>query len=106
MLTRDLGFKRRRDMEVVTKHDIVSKISERTNLEYTLVKKVVQKVFDIIFSSLKEGNSIQIRNFGIFKVKKRKARIGRNPRTKETVVVPERLAVVFKPSLKMKREVH
>ena len=51
---------------------------------------------------LSDGKRIELRNFGIFHVKKRKRRIARNPKTGEVVPVPERLAVVFKPGLKMK----
>ena len=65
----------------------------------------MQQVFDVIFSALKEGKKIEIRNFGVFKVKKRKSRIGRNPKTGDVVPVPERNTVVFKPGLEMKKEI-
>lgn len=89
----------------MTKRDIVLKISKKTGIKQILVKEVVQEVFDTIFSSLKEGNTIEIRNFGVFKVKKRKPRIGRNPKTGVVVPVPERNTVVFKPGLEMKKEI-
>ncbi|MFH1768148.1 MAG: HU family DNA-binding protein [Candidatus Omnitrophota bacterium] len=89
----------------MTKRDIVLKISEKTGIKQILVKKVVQQVFDTIFAAMKEGKKIEIRNFGVFKVKKRRGRIGRNPKTGEVVPVPERKIVVFKPGLEMKKDI-
>ena len=89
----------------MTKRDIVLKISEKTGAKQILVKEIVQRVFDTVFEALKEGKTIEIRNFGVFKVKKRKSRIGRNPKTGEVVPVPERNTVVFKPGLEMKKEI-
>jgi len=89
----------------MTKRDIVLKISEKTGIKQIVVKEVVQQIFDTIFESLKSGKKIEIRNFGVFKVKKRKRRIGRNPKTGEVVPVPERNTVVFKPGLEMKKAI-
>ncbi len=85
------------------KRDIVLKISQETDIKQVVVKEVVQRTFDTIFGALKEGKRIELRNFGVFQVKKRKKRIGRNPKTGEVVPVPERLTVVFKPGLEMKK---
>jgi nucleoid DNA-binding protein len=89
----------------VTKKDIILKISDGTNLRQTDVKKVVQKTFDTIIEALVRGEKIELRNFGVFKIKERKSRTGRNPRTGEIVPVPPRKAVVFKPGLEMKQKV-
>ena len=85
------------------KRDIVLKISQDTEIKQVIVKEVVQRTLDAIFESLKAGKRIELRNFGVFQVKKRKKRIGRNPKTGEVVPVPERKAVVFKPGLEMKK---
>ncbi len=85
------------------KRDIVLKICQDTGVKQVVVKDVVQRTFDIIAASLKDGDRIELRNFGIFQVKKRKKRIGRNPKTGEVVPIPERLTVVFKPGLEMKK---
>jgi nucleoid DNA-binding protein len=85
------------------KRDIVLKISQDTGIKQVVVKDVVQRTFDTILASLKGGTRIELRNFGIFLVKKRKKRIGRNPKTGAVVPVPERLTVVFKPGLEMKK---
>lgn len=89
----------------MTKKDIVDKIVQKTGLKYLDVKKVVQMTFDTMVDALTSGDKIELRNFGIFKVKVRKAKKGRNPRTGEEVPVPERKVVVFKPGLELKEKV-
>ena len=89
----------------MTKKDIIMKISDETNLKQIDVKKVVQKTFDYIIEALNRGEKIELRNFGVFKIKQRRSRTGRNPRTGESVPVPPRKVVVFKPGLEMKHEV-
>jgi len=89
----------------MTKKDIVMKISADTNIKQIDVKKVVQMTFDIIVDALAKGEKIELRNFGVFKTKSRKGRMGRNPRTGDQVpVLPKRVAV-FKPGLVMKAKV-
>ncbi|NLE90957.1 MAG: integration host factor subunit beta [Elusimicrobia bacterium] len=87
----------------MTKKDIILKVSDDTKLKQIDVKKVVQKTFDSILDALVRGEKIELRNFGIFKIKERKSRTGRNPRTGQTVPVPPRKVVVFKPGLEMKK---
>ena len=84
------------------KRDIVLKISQDTGIKQVVVKEVVHRTFSVILNSLKEGKRIELRNFGVFQVKTRKRRIGRNPKTGTVVHVPERQTVVFKPGLEMK----
>ena len=85
------------------KRDIVLKISQNTGVKQVVVRDIVQHTFDAIFEALKNGERIELRNFGVFQVKKRKKRIGRNPKTGEVIPVPERHTVVFKPGLEMKQ---
>ncbi|VAX35186.1 hypothetical protein MNBD_UNCLBAC01-1992 [hydrothermal vent metagenome] len=66
---------------------------------------MVQKTFDVITESLIRNEKVELRNFGVFKIRERKARFGRNPRTGETVPVPPRRVVVFKPGLEMKEKI-
>ncbi|MBI4435866.1 MAG: integration host factor subunit beta [Candidatus Omnitrophica bacterium] len=89
----------------MTKKDIVLKIADETGIKQVDVKKVVQRALDLIISSLKMGETVELRNFGIFKVKSRRGRTGRNPRTGDKVPVPPKKVAVFKPGLIMKREV-
>lgn len=79
------------------------KISQDTGIKQVVVRDVVQKTFDTILDALKNGQRIELRNFGVFQLKKRKKRIGRNPKTGEVVPVPERFTVAFKPGLDMKK---
>lgn len=89
----------------MTKKDIVLKIADETGLKQADVKLVVQKTFDIITEALAMGDKIELRNFGVFKIKERRPRVGRNPRTGEVVPVPPRRVVVFKPGLDMKSKI-
>jgi len=89
----------------LTKKDIVSKISEETKIKQIWVKKIVQKTFDSILGALVKGDRVELRDFGIFKVKSRRARKGRNPRTGVAVSVPPKRAVVFKAGMEMKKKV-
>jgi nucleoid DNA-binding protein len=89
----------------MTKKDIILKVSDETNLKQIDVKKVVQRTFDCIIEALTRGEKIELRNFGVFKIKQRKSRTGRNPRTGQVVPVPPRKVVVFKPGLEMKKKV-
>ncbi|MEA1898590.1 MAG: HU family DNA-binding protein [Bacteroidota bacterium] len=87
----------------MTKKDIVLKIATETKMKQQDIKKVVQKALDCIIDSLVNGQTVELRNFGIFKVKSRRGRTGRNPRTGEIVPVPPKRVVVFKPGLEMKK---
>ncbi len=89
----------------MTKKDIILKVSDDANLKQIDVKQVVQKTFDCIVDALARGENIELRNFGVFKIKQRKSRIGRNPRTGQVVPVPPRKVVVFKPGLEMKKRI-
>lgn len=87
------------------KRDIVLKISKDTGLRQVIVRDVVQKTFDTILEALQAGQRIELRNFGVFQIKRRKKRVGRNPKTGEVVPVPERQIVVFKSGLEMKKTI-
>lgn len=87
----------------MTKKDIILKVSDDTKLTQIDVKKVVQKTLDCIIEALIRGEKIELRNFGVFRLKQRRSRTGRNPRTGEIVPVPPRKVVVFKPGLEMKQ---
>ena len=89
----------------MTKKDIVLKITDMTGIKQVDVKNIVQKTFDVITESLIRNEKVELRNFGVFKIKERRARFGRNPRTGETVPVPPRRVVVFKPGLEMKEKI-
>jgi nucleoid DNA-binding protein len=91
---------------VVTKKEIVKTISEEIGLTQLKTKEIVQKTFDAIVETLVEEKRIELRNFGVFEVKRRAARKARNPRTGEKVFVPEKFVVTFKPGKEMEERVH
>ncbi len=89
----------------MTKKEIVLKIAEETELKQTDVKKVVQMTLDCIIEALNKGKTVELRNFGVFKVKSRRPRVGRNPKTGAVVSIPERKVVTFKAGMVMKKRV-
>jgi integration host factor subunit beta len=90
----------------VTKKEIVKTISEEIGLTQLKTKEIVQKTFDAIVETLVQDGRIELRNFGVFEVKKRAARKARNPRTGEKVFVKEKFVVTFKPGKEMEERVH
>ena len=90
----------------LTKRDLVMRISEETGLIQSQVFDVVQKTLNYITESLAKGDKVELRNFGVFDVKIRKARVGRNPNRPETdVPIPARAMVKFKAGKEMRAEV-
>ena len=90
---------------MVTKKNIVRKISEEFDLTRDQAQQIVQKTFDSIVNILVEGGRVELRNFGVFAVRRRKSRKAHNPRTGEKVTVPERCTVIFKPGQVMEHRV-
>lgn len=81
----------------LTKRDIVLDIYQRTIYPQKEVKEVVQMTLDVIARSLSQGRNVELRNFGVFDLQIRKARVGRNPNRPEVdVVIPRRAVVKFK----------
>jgi nucleoid DNA-binding protein len=90
----------------MTKRDIVVRISSETGLIQQQVLDVVQKTLDYITESLANGETVELRNFGVFEVKTRKARVGRNPnRPTIDVPIPTRSVVKFKSGKIMRARV-
>jgi nucleoid DNA-binding protein len=90
----------------LTKRDIVTRIASETGQNQQQVFTVVQKVLDQISEALANGDKVELRNFGVFEVKVRKARVGRNPNAPATdIPIPERCVVKFKAGKEMKAEV-
>jgi DNA-binding protein HU-beta/integration host factor subunit alpha len=90
----------------MTKRDLVVQISEETGLAQQQVIEVVQKTLDHICGALADGTTVELRNFGVFEVKVRKARVGRNPNQPATdVPIPKRAVVKFKPGKEMRESV-
>ena len=89
----------------MTKKEIAKAIADEMGLTQQQVQQVVQRVFDGITETLVQEGRIELRNFGVFEVKKRKPRKARNPRTGVTVKVPAKLVVTFKPGREMQQRI-
>ena len=89
----------------MTKKEIVKKISEDIGLTQLKTKDIVQRTLDAIIQTLVSEGRIELRNFGVFEVKRRKARKARNPRTGQKVDVPPKNVVTFKPGKEMEEKV-
>jgi nucleoid DNA-binding protein len=85
----------------VTKKEIVKKISEDIGLTQLKTKDIVQRTLDAIIQTLVSEGRIELRNFGVFEVKRRAPRKARNPRTGDKVYVPAKNVVTFKPGKEM-----
>jgi integration host factor subunit beta len=89
----------------VTKNDMVIEIAKKTGIEQQKVKQIVQMTLDGIIDILAIEQRIELRNFGVFEVRTRKARKARNPRTGEEVMVPSKKVVTFKAGKIMEERV-
>ena len=89
----------------ITKNDMVIEIAKKTDIEQQKVKQVVQMTLDGIIDVLAEEGRIELRNFGVFEVRTRKARKARNPRTGDEVMVPSKKVVTFKAGKIMEEKI-
>ena len=90
----------------ITKRDLILRISSETKLRQSSVQVVVQKMLDHIREAVAQGTTVELRNFGIFKVKVQRARIGRNPKfPKENFKIQPHSVVKFKPGKEMRERV-
>jgi integration host factor subunit alpha len=86
----------------MTKADIVNLVFERVGLPRNETQEIVETIFDTIKETLITGESIKVSGFGTFNVRKKNARVGRNPKTKEEVEITPRRVVTFKASDQLK----
>lgn len=89
----------------MTKKEIVKAISDKTGLTQLQIKEIVEHTFEGIIETLLDEGRVELRNFGVFQVKSRKARKARNPRTGRQVDVPQKFVVSFKPGKEMEARV-
>ena len=89
-------------MGTITKKDIVKDVARLTGYDTQSIKDVVQTMFDCMCEGLARDGNIEIRNFGIFKVKSTPEHQARNPKTSEIITVPAKKHIHFKPGQEMK----
>ena len=88
----------------MTKRDLVVRVARQANMKQSDVMDIIHLTLDTITEELAAGNNIEFRNFGVFEVLTRKARVGRNPNSpKQEVKIPERAVVKFKPGKEMRK---
>ena len=93
-------------MSNVTKKNLVEVISGRTGLTQVDTKIIIESLLETVSSFLANGKNIEIRGFGRFKIKTKKGRVARNPRTGDTVTVSEGLKPIFEASKELKKKVN
>ncbi|SPE50502.1 Integration host factor subunit beta [Verrucomicrobia bacterium] len=87
----------------LTKHDLVLRVSEKTGFQQQMVQKVLELSLEAIAASLAEGIKVELRNFGVFDIRVRDPRVGRNPRSPtKTVTIPKRAVVKFRAGKQMR----
>lgn len=86
------------------KKDIVEEVAQKTGLNKSIVREIVDKFLMVVYTALEEGKRVELRGFGVFEVKKVKGRKARNPKTGEPVLIPERNKVTFKISRLYKKK--
>lgn len=89
----------------MTKKDIVKTIADQLDLPQLYTKALVQRTFDALIEAIVQEGRVELRNFGVFQIKRRDARVGRNPRTGERVTVVAKSVVTFKPGKEMEARV-
>ena len=93
-------------MKTITKKDLVDRIAEQSGNKRVVVKRIVQRFLEEIVHELGEGNRLEFRDFGVFEVRARAARIAQNPKTMEKVRVPSKRTVKFKIGRLMKERLY
>ena len=93
-------------MATITKKELIDKIAEKAGIKQPTVRTIVQQFLDEISSELAKSNRLEFREFGIFEVKERAARIAQNPKTMEPIEVPAKRTVKFKMGRLMKEKMN
>lgn len=88
----------------MTKRELVLRIAEQVDVSQLDIAKVVQLTLDYIIEALQKGETVEFRNFGVFRVKEHRPRVGRNPKKPtEVVQIPRRRVVKFKAGRVMRK---
>lgn len=92
--------------KTITKKELVERIANMLNQDPAIIRDTVQAMLDAISEFLVEGHRIELRNFGVFAVKRRRPRVGRNPNQPETdIKIPAILVPTFKAGKLLKQRV-
>lgn len=91
--------------KTTTKKELIERIATNSDLSRADIKRVVQAFLDSVIEELAQGNRLEFRDFGVFEIRERAARVAQNPKTLEPVNVPSRKTVKFKSGRLMKTSV-
>ena len=86
----------------MNKTELIAAVAQNAGLTKKDAERVINATFEAISASLAKGDKVQVSGFGIFDVKTREARVGRNPRTKETIQIPASRQPIFKAAKALK----
>tara|TARA_Y100000590_G_scaffold250961_1_gene281860 strand:+ start:157 stop:453 length:297 start_codon:yes stop_codon:yes gene_type:complete len=86
----------------LTKKDIVNSIYMQIGFSKKLSETLLEDIFQIILTNIITNNKVKISKFGTFSLRKKKQRIGRNPKTNKSAIIPERNVILFKASKELK----
>jgi len=90
----------------MNKSDLVSEMAKRANISHKKAAEAVELIFDQMLKELENGGRIEIRGFGSFVIKEYKSYVGRNPKTKESIMVPKKRLPYFKVGKELKARVN
>ena len=91
-----------KEVKIMNKTELIAAVAAKTGMSKKDAEKAIAATVDAITESLVKGDKVQVSGFGIFEVKTREARVGRNPRTKETIQLPATKTPVFKAAKALK----
>jgi len=86
----------------MNKTELIAVVAEKAGMSRKDTERTINAAIDTIVASLAQGNRVQLSGFGVFEAKEREARIGRNPRTKESIQIPATRTPIFKASKALK----
>ena len=90
----------------LTKKDILNSLYLQIGYSKKITEVILEDFFNIIFEELKKNGKVKLTNFGTFTIRRKKSRVGRNPKTKEIKNISERNVVLFKPSKELKKKIN
>ena len=90
----------------LTKKDILNSLYLQIGYSKKITEVVLEDFFNVIFEELKKNGKVKLTNFGTFIIRKKKSRVGRNPKTKEIKTISERNVVLFRPSKELKKKIN
>ena len=90
----------------LTKKEIINSIYMQIGFSKKISENLLEDIFQILLKNIISEKKVKIAKFGTFELRKKKERIGRNPKTKEEKIISERNVIIFKPSKEIKKYIN